>query len=154
MPWRHSAIFFRNRADVAKASQANHCRAVWSTPDTRLVKWPLQPTTTIKGKPFTQNRRHKSLISVRARHHHCSCSTPVRSWPPCHQSISPICSVPRQASCSSVFVHDVEKKLGSRPEAGLEPRWHPWLSPRKSLSRFAGRWCGCTSVLQAESVCY
>jgi hypothetical protein len=48
------------------------------------LRWPLQPTTAIKWKPFTQNRRHKSLISVRARHHHRSCSIPVRFWSPCH----------------------------------------------------------------------
>jgi hypothetical protein len=30
-------------------------------------------------------------------------------------------SVPRQASSSSVFIHDVEKKLGSGPEEGLKP---------------------------------
>jgi hypothetical protein len=47
-------------------------------------RWPLQPTVALKGKPFTQNHRHKSLISVRDRHHHRSCSIPVRFWSPCH----------------------------------------------------------------------
>jgi hypothetical protein len=31
--------------------------------------------TTIKGNPFTQNRRCESSISIRARHYHCSCSS-------------------------------------------------------------------------------
>jgi hypothetical protein len=30
---------------------------------------------TIKGNPFTQNRRCESSISIRARHYHCSCSS-------------------------------------------------------------------------------
>jgi hypothetical protein len=34
------------------------------------------PTAAIKGKPFTQNHRYQSLISIRARHHHPSCSFP------------------------------------------------------------------------------
>jgi hypothetical protein len=40
----------------------------------------------------------------------------------------------------SIFVHAVEKKLGSRPEEGLKPSGHPWLSPWKRSRCFARCW--------------
>jgi hypothetical protein len=59
------------------------------------------PAAIIKANPFTQNLHCESSISIRAPHHHCSC--PLKHLFRLLQS--------SRASCSPVFVPDVEKKL-------------------------------------------
>jgi hypothetical protein len=59
------------------------------------------PAAIIKAKPFTQNLHCESSISIRARHHHCSC--PLKHL--FHRLQS------SRATCSPVFIPDVEKKF-------------------------------------------
>jgi hypothetical protein len=75
-PWRRSTLDFRNRIHGVEASRADHCWApccLHPIPD--WVNWPLLPRSDYKMEPFTRNRRYESSISIRARHHHCSCSS-------------------------------------------------------------------------------
>jgi hypothetical protein len=140
-PWRCSAIFFRNRTHAAETPRADHCPALCCPHQIpRLVYMTVAACCGHKREALYQEppilKPHIRLSSA---------SPPLLFFlqlvlATLTLPISPICSVPRRASCSSVFVHDVEKKLRSRPEKGLEPCWHPWPSPWKSSSRFAGRW--------------
>jgi hypothetical protein len=43
-------------------------------------------------------------------------------------------------SISFLAAQAVPPSSSSRPEEGIKPSRHPWLSPQKSSSHFAGRW--------------
>jgi hypothetical protein len=85
--------------------------SVLSTPDTRIDKWPLQPRSGYKRKPFTQSCRCEKL------HFHPSLALSLSLFllqlalTTLALAISSIYSVPRRANCSSVFVPDVKEKL-------------------------------------------
>jgi hypothetical protein len=79
------------------------------------------PAAIIKGNPFSQNRQCESSISIRARHHHCSC--PLKHM--FHLLHSP------RASCSPVFVPDVKKKLRiDRKKKSIQAATHDSVSGR------------------------
>jgi hypothetical protein len=94
--------------------------SVLSTPNTRVVKRPLQPRNSHKRGSPVPGPRHKPHVRP------SSASPPLLFFPSWILATLPLdhfshLSVPRQASSSSVFIHDVEKKLGSGPEEGLKP---------------------------------
>jgi hypothetical protein len=71
----------------------------------------------IKGEPFTQNR----LSSI---------SPPFLFFLQLALATLPLAHLfhlfrSSPSKLSSIFVHDVEKKLGSRPEEELKPSCHP-----------------------------
>jgi hypothetical protein len=101
--------------------------SVLSTPDTRMVKWPLQPRSGYKREPFAQNRLSSlsspflfflQLVLATLPLEHLFCSSPSKLF---------FCLRPWR-----------REKAQSRPKEELKPSCHPWLRLRKSLSRFAG----------------
>jgi hypothetical protein len=114
---------FRGHDHVAEASQANHYRAPCchhriALPVPALVGFGMTVASRggIKGKAshgvaITKSRLCLSLTSCRS-----SFLPPSSFWPTRHQPSSIICSAPRRASYPSVFVDNLQKKLGRRPE--------------------------------------
>jgi hypothetical protein len=94
--------------------------SVLSRPNTRMVKRLLQPRSSHKRGSPVPGPRHKPHV------HPSLASPPLLFFPRKILATLPLehlshLSVPHQASSSSVFVHDVKKKLGSGPEEGLKP---------------------------------
>jgi hypothetical protein len=113
--------------------------SVLPTPDTRMVKWPLQPRSGYKREPFTQNRRCESSFPSKLD------ITTTLVLPPAslghtatRASLPSVSFLAEQAVLPSS-----PRRWGethSRPEEELKPSCHPWLCLWKSSSRFAGRW--------------
>jgi hypothetical protein len=57
-------LFSANVLTTLRPHELTLLSSVLSTPDTRMVKRPLQPRSGYKREPFTQNRRCESSISV------------------------------------------------------------------------------------------
>jgi hypothetical protein len=75
---------FRDRAHAIETSQANHGRAPCRPHQIpQLGQLTVAAHNSHKKEALTQNGRYESLISVRARHHHRSCSSTARFWSPC-----------------------------------------------------------------------
>jgi hypothetical protein len=82
-----------------------------------MVKGPLQPRSSHKREALAQNRLN-------------SASPPLLFFFQLALATLPLAHLSHQfhslpSELPSVFVHDVEKKLGSRPEEELKPSRHP-----------------------------